>query len=51
MAGLRDKAEKAGGMRDCKTLFWTLENQSNDAKGRMLAEMKLLFFWKACETI
>ncbi len=24
MAGWRDKAEKGGGMRDCKTLFWTL---------------------------
>ena len=24
MAGWRDKAEKVGGMRDCKTLFWTL---------------------------
>ena len=24
MAGWRDKAEKGGGVRDCKTLFWTL---------------------------
>ena len=25
MAGWRDKAEKGGGMRDCQSLFWTIE--------------------------
>ena len=28
MAGWRDKVEKAGGKRDCKTLFWTLINHT-----------------------
>ena len=30
MAGWRDKAEKGGGMRDCKTLFWTLLHRQNE---------------------
>ena len=27
MARWWDKAKKGGGMRDCKTLFWTLEDR------------------------